>query len=456
MEPSAAPQAGASCARAEERYEFARKRMPPEGLFAGHSWRFSPDPFPLSPGLARQLEELGRILLKFLRASHRLYRKSVAGEMPGWVARLLDQGKPDSLVALQRHPAFRQQIPRVIRPDILLTSQGLAITELDSVPGGIGLIGWLNQVYGLLAESEGAGPPLGGPSGPVEGFRGIFGEASRIHLMVSDEAAAYRPEMRWMADQLSARTPCEVRDGAFGSPGDGEAVYRFFELFDLGQVPGSGPILEAARSRRIDLTPPPCPLFEEKLLFSLFWNRNLRDYWRRELGGGFLRRLQSCIPYTWTLDPQPLPPDAAYPGLELTDWRQLAGLSQKERSLILKISGFSPQAWGARGVHWGSDLPAGEWGRVVERALESFPRNPHVLQRFARPETRPIRWYDPDRGTLEEMEGRTRLCPFYFVHGKGDMAKAHLGGCLATVCPPDKHIVHGMSQAVMSACAVAP
>ena len=93
---------------------------------------------------------------------------------------------------------------------------------------------------------------------------------------------------------------------------------------------------------------------------------------------------------------------------------------------------------------------------MVERALESFPRNPHVLQRFARPETRPIRWYDPDRGTLEEMEGRTRLCPFYFVHGKGDMAKAHLGGCLATVCPPDKHIVHGMSQAVMSACAVAP
>jgi hypothetical protein len=32
-------------------------------------------------------------------------------------------------------------VPRVIRPDILLTENGFRITELDSVPGGIGLTG---------------------------------------------------------------------------------------------------------------------------------------------------------------------------------------------------------------------------------------------------------------------------------------------------------------------------
>ena len=51
------------------------------------------------------------------------------------------------LIELQRSPAFKNEIPRVIRPDILLTETGFSITELDSVPGGIGLTGWLNKTY---------------------------------------------------------------------------------------------------------------------------------------------------------------------------------------------------------------------------------------------------------------------------------------------------------------------
>ena len=37
--------------------------------------------------------------------------------------------------------------------DILLTDAGISISELDSVPGGIGLTGWLNQTYAALAEA---------------------------------------------------------------------------------------------------------------------------------------------------------------------------------------------------------------------------------------------------------------------------------------------------------------
>jgi hypothetical protein len=43
------------------------------------------------------------------------------------------------------------------------------------------------------------------------------------------------------------------------------------------------------------------------------------------------------------------------------------------------------------------------------------------------------------------MKGRTRLSPYFFVNG----GKANLGGVLATVCPADKKILHGMSDAVM-------
>ena len=72
---------------------------------------------------------------------------------------------------------------------------------------------------------------------------------------------------------------------------------------------------------------------------------------------------------------------AAYPGLDLTNWEQLKELSQKDRNLILKISGFSEQAWGARGVWLGSDLPRDEWAAAVDEALAGFGQSPRILQR---------------------------------------------------------------------------
>jgi hypothetical protein len=50
------------------------------------------------------------------------------------------------------------------------------------------------------------------------------------------------------------------------------------------------------------------------------------------------------------------------------------------------------------------------------------------------------------------MAGRARLSPYYFVSGE----TAELAGILATVCPADKKIIHGMKDAVMVPCAVAP
>ena len=52
------------------------------------------------------------------------------------------------------------------------------------------------------------------------------------------------------------------------------------------------------------------------------------------------------------------------------------------------------------------------------------------------------------------MQGRVRLCPYYFVHGEFDTAKAKLGGVLATICPADKKIIHGMSEAILAPCAL--
>jgi hypothetical protein len=436
--------AGADAARAR----FVREHMPTEGLFAGHDWRVSPSAFPLSPAMAKELDELGRVLLQFYRALNLLYRKSAEGTLPEWVARWLDQGKPRGLIELQRSQAMKNEVPRVIRPDLLITEHGFSVTELDSVPGGIGLTAWLNQVYSQLGESV-----IGGAEGMLRGFTGIFGEAPRVHIVVSEEASTYRPEMNWLARQLDSHR-FRVQPPHFEEFADADAVYRFFELFDLANVPNSKRILELAAAKRIRLTPPPKPVFEEKMLFALLWNRHLHGYWRQQLGEGFFQRMQRLVPYTWLLDPTPLPPHGAIPELNLTDWRQLETLSHKERELILKVSGFSAHAWGARGVYLGSDLPHDQWTAAVERALESFEHSPYVLQRYHKPALVDAQWFDFERQQVVPMKGRVRLCPYYFVVGEAEAARAQLRGVLATICPADKKIIHGMTEAVFAPCKI--
>jgi len=47
--------------------------------------------------------------------------------------------------------------------------------------------------------------------------------------------------------------------------------------------------------------------------------------------------------------------------------------------------------------------------------------------------------------TASVKAGRLRLCPYYFVVN----GEARLSGALATFCPPDKKIIHGMQDAAL-------
>jgi hypothetical protein len=418
---------------AEQRIQRIRERIPPGGLFLEQEWQIAEKPFQLASEVRTEIEKLGRVLLQFYRALNLLYQHSAAGKQPAWIADWLDRGKPDDVIALQRSPAFKNELPRVIRPDVILSDDGLKIVELDSVPGGIGLTAWLNQTYSQLGSSV-----VGGSDGMLKGFSGIFGDAQNVHIVISEESKTYRPEMEWLAQQLNGER-FAARDTSYKQFNDGDAVYRFFELFDLPNVANGKLVLELAREGRVRLTPPPKPVLEEKMMFALLWNRNLQGFWRQNLGEAFFDRLLELVPYSWLVDPAPLPPQAAIPRLEITDWNQLKSLSQRERELILKVSGFSPDAWGARGVYLGSDLSHAEWAAAVDKALASATRSPYLLQRFHKPKLL--------------VPGRVRLCPYYFVHGPGDSARAHLGGVLTTICPPDKKIIHGMKDAILAPCA---
>ena len=118
--------------------------------------------------------------------------------------------------------------------------------------------------------------------------------------------------------------------------------------------------------------------------------------------------------------------------------------------MILKVSGFSEKAWGARGVFLGSDMPQAEWSEAVDTAIAAFSKNPFVLQNYHKPKLVEMDWWDFESRKLEKMQGRVRLCPYYFVEGKGDAQRAKLSGVLATICPADKKIIHGMKDAILA------
>jgi len=418
-----------------------RNAFPKEGLFAEKDWLLSPDAFPIEQKFLTELEQLGHQLFVFQRACNQLYQLSVKGKQPEWVACYLDAGKPKELVEFSRRKEIRDDLPRVIRPDLILTDDGYIIAEIDSVPGGIGLTGWLNQTYSRFDKEI-----IGGAEGMLDGFQSVLPNGGDI--VISQEAATYRPEMEWIAARLKERQPdfdWRVVAAENYEPRDGRPVYRFFELFDLPNIPKIDNLLRANAEGRITITPPIKPFLEEKMWFALFWLKPLHESWRRELGEKYFLKLQEVIPYSWMLDPTPLPQHAVIPRLEIHDWREAARLSQKERDLLLKVSGFSPLGWGSRGISLGSDLAHAEWEKRIDNALATFDSSPTIMQRFHKGRLLDHRYRDPDSSELKTMKGRVRLCPYYFV--ENDRVK--LRGALATIVPADKKFLHGMRDAIL-------
>ena len=427
---------------AEDRLSFIREARPAEGLFADKDWLVSPEAFAIDAGLRRDLERLGHQLCVFQRACNQLYQQSVKGKQPSWVAHYLDLGKPPDLIEFSRRKAIRDELPRVIRPDLVLTDERWTIAEVDSVPGGIGLTGWLNQTYATLGADV-----IGGSEGMLDGFAAVLPNGGDI--VISAESFTYRPEMEWLVRQLTARFPersWRVVSAENYQPQSGCNVYRFFELFDLPNIPQIEDLLAAAARRELSITPPCKPYLEEKMWFAFFWLQPLREFWRRELGDKYFRELRRMIPYTWILDPTPLPQHAVLPRLCIQDWREAAKFSQKERDLLLKVSGFSPLGWGSRGVALGADLPHAEWARRIYEALENFEHQPTILQQFHKGRLFEHPYWDRETGELQTMRGRVRLTPYYFV----ERGEVKLRGALATICPPDKKLLHGMSDAILA------
>ncbi|MBI2951207.1 hypothetical protein HYY27_03890, partial [bacterium] len=345
----------------------------------------------------------------------------------------------------------------------------MVATELDSVPGGIGFTASLAQRYGRLDY-----PIVGGPDGMISGFADMVRSAAQhespiLGIVVSEESSNYRPEMAWLGRELNriglrtaVASPEEVafsEDGLHvnldGTPTRIDVLYRFFELFDLKNIPKAELMLYAAKKGTVALTPPAKAYLEEKLWMALFHHPVIEKFWITELGEETFIFLKTTFPKTWVLDPRPLPPHAVIPGLEvhgypIAGWDALHRLTQKERALVVKPSGFSEMAAGSKGVSIGHDMSEDAWQEVLKDALNSFETTPCILQEFHKGAQFSADYYDFDADAVRRLNGRVRLCPYYYVI----QGEARLSGILATICPPDKKLLHGMVDAIMVPCGI--
>ena len=451
-----------------------RSKLLDQPLFADKIWKLSPEPWPLSEAQVKDLKRIGAACLSYHRALERLYVRSFTDKKilrnrdvhAKWVSEYLDRYKPQGLIEHGRHRSVKGQCPVVLRPDLLITDEGFTMTELDSVPGGVGLTAYLNEVY-----SEDCATLVGSTTMP-ERFFAALGRLTPqnrfplVAIVVSEEAATYRPEFLWLGEKLRSlghdvhvvdpgqlmQMGSETYIPVDGAPRKVDLIYRFFELFDLANVKGADGIFNGVEAGQVALTPPMKAYQEEKLGLALLHHPMLSEFWKENLPEDHHEALFRIVPKTWIMEKTDLPPTAVLHaplvnGRPIRDWTELAEASQRERNLIIKASGFHETAWGARSVTLGSDVSREEWLEAIERALDPENDTFHVMQEYHKPSRLSHPVYAED-GSVVPADGRVRLCPYYFVDGD----TVELSGVLSTFCPADKKIIHGMKDAALLPC----
>ena len=298
-------------------------------LFADKSWKWSNHAWLLPAEAIDFLDNLGNAGVSFFGALERLYLKSAKGERilrnkdlkTPWVAEYLNAGKPQWLIKHSCSSAMLGVLPPVLRPDLLPTRGGFALTEWDSVPGGIGLTDHLGRLY--LGEDAPKMAKAFGQS--LLEQAGKLGEDAQFSILVSEESATYRPEMEWLAEELrkdglkvDLASPDEVsfsNECAYLNDQKIDVIYRFWELFDP-EITNMQEFAKCVEAGNLIVTPGMRPFLEEKLTLALFQHPRLQTYWQESLskedrqlllktipsslGFGSFTRSPWCI-YRWTI-----------------------------------------------------------------------------------------------------------------------------------------------------------
>jgi hypothetical protein len=294
-----------------------------------------------------------------------------------------------------------------------------------------------------------------------------------IALVVSDEAATYRPEMEWLALQLQlhgqARFACGPRSfplgsGLFfdveGNPEKIDIIYRFFELFDLANIRTAPFFFEAWKAGEVAIAPP----------MRHFRRRNSRSRCSTTTGCRISGPKRSAAARSNSCGSSSRRPGSS---TRAPAARRGARRPARRRPAVARLARARRRfAEGTRPDHQDQRLPRDGVGgaqrrarqrllarRVavqgLDRALELAPTNLHVLQAYKKPKRvqHPVyRRPETGRRARRRHGGGGAPAPVSVLFCR--RGRARLSGALATFCPPDKKIIHGMQDAALLPCRV--
>ena len=396
-------------------YEVYKARREEYEMGSNIPFRVSPEPLHLTDTERSDIYSIGKAVTAYYGFVDELYNTD------GDVRSLLDRGKPEILLGNESSYLF-------FRPDLLITKDGFTMCEVETSPFGLGLADMLNKAYSqdhdTIADPESLSKHLRAGT-PEEGI-----------IAYTNKTSSYAGQLSYLAEQVVGRG-WDSQQVDNEDPMPDKPIYRGFYLSEMID---NGVVKNIIETNHQEILPSLTPHLEEKAILTFVWDERFADKIRHQIGDAAFNCLRDVVPPSFIVGEE----EHFIPGLPngVEQAVDLATISRKKRSLVLKPSGFKHDASWAEGVvllHTKSQVNA-------ERALSLASEDKdslYVIQDFRKCVDRPMQYYQ--NGELVDMAARIRVTPYFDMDGKVLTAKAT--GCEKT------DFIHGTSSSINTAVA---
>lgn len=374
-------------------------------------FRVTKEPLKISCELKKEIIGLGPILCMYLNAVICLYNADET------VRQILDNGKQQRFIGNMPHYLF-------LRPDLIITEQGLKICELETSIFGLGLADILNRSYidsgyETLVQKD----ILKDYIQSVIPKDGIIAYNQRVK--------SFRGQLDYLADQVfsgsNSAWKSRIIDANFNYVGN---IYRAFYSSDGITEPEVNNLLNSNSNFIPSLT----PQFEEKAILSFIWDKRYCKFFQKELGKERYEYLRMIIPPTFIVGQEEYF-ENGLPG-NVVNLMKIKELPKGQRQFVVKKS--SDSSWG-EGIKFLHKLSHKNAEKALGNAIKSDES--YIMQQFFEGKKFPLDYCGG------EMQAKIRITPYYAFLGQ-DIGK--LVAIKATGCENTDYI-HGATNSINTA-----
>ncbi len=361
-----------------------------------------PDPLRAADKEVVKLTRQALILKSYLTKGLALYRCGLTDSNWSWVAALVDGKASPAEVAISHQCAlFENRTAVLVRAD----QPDFGVSVELQIPGS----GWgfMEAINSLMREDSGSKSlGIGFSQGFIEAMVEIAGH-ERVRILHASNESRYTQERAWFAQYCSTLSLGRVAVN-LSQPWTldlaGVDVVRRCFLNDLVKFAGVKNLFDLYFTGKIKIEPPPCLLYDQKVLVILPFEPRSREF--------FTDEERALFPEAYLIRPDFIP---EIEGEKLESWKDLARLSGSARQWVLKYAGSDSRRRGGAAEVWSLDSKNSSRADVVSlmmRALMDWETgDPWIIQRKVKRKF-PITYLGLD-GALHDDEMYARITPMY-------------------------------------------